>query len=44
MRSTQNSIFVDDFDQSSPKINNVRRLTLDNQTNYHMHGLRTVEQ
>jgi eukaryotic-like serine/threonine-protein kinase len=34
LRSAQNSVFVGDFDQSSPNISNVRRLTLDDQTNY----------
>ncbi len=34
IRSMQNSVFVGDFDQSAPRISNVRRLTLDEQTNY----------
>jgi eukaryotic-like serine/threonine-protein kinase len=34
IRATQNSVFVGDFDQSAPRISNVRRLTLDEQTNY----------
>ena len=34
IRSSQNSVFVGDFDQSPPRISNVRRLTLDEQTNY----------
>ncbi|HET6219788.1 MAG TPA: protein kinase [Acidobacteriaceae bacterium] len=34
MRSTQNSVFVGDFNQSAPRISNVRRLTLDEQTNF----------
>jgi eukaryotic-like serine/threonine-protein kinase len=34
MQSGQNSVFVGDFDQSPPRISNVRRLTLDDQTNY----------
>ena len=33
-RSDQNTIFVGDFDPSSPAISNVRRLTLDERTNY----------
>lgn len=33
-RSDQNTIFVGDFDPSSPRITNVRRLTLDERTNY----------
>lgn len=33
-RSDQNTIFVGDFDQSSPRITNIRRLTLDERTNY----------
>ncbi len=33
-RSDQNSIFVGDFDPSSPRITNIRRLTLDERTNY----------
>jgi hypothetical protein len=33
-RSDENSIFVGDFDPSSPSITNVRRLTLDERTNY----------
>lgn len=32
--SDQNSIFVGDFDPSSPSITNIRRLTLDERTNY----------
>jgi Tol biopolymer transport system component len=34
LRSTQNSVFVGDFSQPPPRISNVRRLTLDEQTNY----------
>jgi eukaryotic-like serine/threonine-protein kinase len=34
IRATQNSVFVGDFNQSEPRISNVRRLTLDEQTNY----------
>jgi eukaryotic-like serine/threonine-protein kinase len=34
VRSAQNSVFVGDFDQSPPRITNIRRLTLDDQTNY----------
>jgi eukaryotic-like serine/threonine-protein kinase len=34
MQSAQNSVFVGDFDQPPPRISNVRRLTLDDQTNY----------
>jgi eukaryotic-like serine/threonine-protein kinase len=34
IRSSQNSVFVGDFDPSPPRISNVRRLTLDEQTNY----------
>ena len=34
IRSSQNSVFVGDFDQSPPRISNVRRLTLDEQANY----------
>jgi Tol biopolymer transport system component len=34
LRSTQNSVFVGDFNPSAPRITNVRRLTLDEQTNY----------
>jgi eukaryotic-like serine/threonine-protein kinase len=34
MQSAQNSVFVGDFDPSPPRISNVRRLTLDDQTNY----------
>ncbi len=34
LQSTQNSVFVGDFSQSPPAISNVRRLTLDEQTNY----------
>ena len=34
LRSTQNSVFVGDFSQPPPAISNVRRLTLDEQTNY----------
>ena len=34
LRSLQNSVFVGDFNQSPPGISNVRRLTLDDQTNY----------
>jgi hypothetical protein len=34
LRSLQNSVFVGDFNQSPPGISNVRRLTLDEQTNY----------
>jgi Tol biopolymer transport system component len=34
MQSAQNSVFVGDFDESPPRISNVRRLTLDDQTNY----------
>jgi eukaryotic-like serine/threonine-protein kinase len=34
LRSTQNSVFVGDFNQSPPGVSNVRRLTLDDQTNY----------
>ena len=33
-RSDQNTIYVGDFDQSSPRITNLRRLTLDERTNY----------
>jgi serine/threonine protein kinase len=33
-RSDQNTIFIGDFDPSSPSITNVRRLTLDTRTNY----------
>jgi Tol biopolymer transport system component len=33
-RSDQNSIFIGDFDPSSPRITNIRRLTLDERTNY----------
>jgi len=33
-RSDQNSIFVGDFDPSSPSITKIRRLTLDERTNY----------
>ena len=33
-QSAQNSVFVGDFDSSPPRISNVRRLTLDEQTNY----------
>lgn len=33
-QSTQNSVFVGDFDSSPPRISKVRRLTLDEQTNY----------
>lgn len=32
-RSDQNTIFVGDFDQSSPSISNIRRLTLEERTN-----------
>jgi hypothetical protein len=34
LRSAQNSVFVGDFNQSKPRISNIRRLTLDEQTNY----------
>jgi serine/threonine protein kinase/Tol biopolymer transport system component len=34
VQSYQNSVFVGDFDQPPPRISNVRRLTLDDQTNY----------
>jgi eukaryotic-like serine/threonine-protein kinase len=34
VQSYQNSVFVGDFDQPPPRISNVRRLTLDEQTNY----------
>jgi hypothetical protein len=34
IRSTQNSVFLGDFDQAPPRISNVRRLTLDEQSNY----------
>lgn len=34
MRSGQNSVFVGDLDQPPPRISNVRRLTLDAQSNY----------
>lgn len=33
-RSDQNTIFVGDFDQSHPRIANIRRLTLDERTSY----------
>jgi serine/threonine protein kinase len=34
VQSYQNSVFVGEFDQPPPRISNVRRLTLDDQTNY----------
>lgn len=34
LRSTQNSVFVGDFRPSPPTIGNIRRLTLDEETNY----------
>jgi eukaryotic-like serine/threonine-protein kinase len=34
VRSAQNSVFVGDFDQTPPRISNIRRLTLDDHTNY----------
>jgi serine/threonine protein kinase len=34
VQSYQNSVFVGDFDQPPPRISNVHRLTLDDQTNY----------
>jgi eukaryotic-like serine/threonine-protein kinase len=34
LRSTQSSVFVGDFSQPPPSITNVRRLTLDEETNY----------
>ncbi|MBV9501071.1 MAG: serine/threonine-protein kinase [Acidobacteriaceae bacterium] len=33
-RSDENTIFVGDFDQPPPRITNIRRLTLDERTNY----------
>lgn len=33
-RSDQNAVFVGDFDESSPRISNIRRLTLDERTSY----------
>jgi Tol biopolymer transport system component len=33
-RSDQNTIFLGDFDQSSPRITNIRRFTLDERINY----------
>jgi hypothetical protein len=32
--SDQNTVFVGDFDPSAPRIANIRRLTLDERTNY----------
>jgi len=34
LRSAQNTVFVGDFSQNPPHIDNIRRLTLDEQTNY----------
>lgn len=33
-QSDQNSVFIGDFDASGPRITNIRRLTLDDRTNY----------
>jgi len=33
-RSDQNAVFVGDFDEASPRISNIRRLTLDERTSY----------
>ena len=33
-RSDQNAVFIGDFDHASPRITNIRRLTLDERTNY----------